>query len=188
MKSEHHTAAFFESFQPALLALLLGVVLPEETSLSWLNSVMMVRAAPSVSAHSLMGLPCRDALRKWSLLCLVLAGALTGRPAQVLTLMGIVSTCIILLANIGSRVWYNLRWQPQQYDGIGSSLLAYLRAAVTGVVLPFMGHRDVRTGGRAAMEHVLMTSLITAVVFTVTGVQQVRELFLGMGNVSLTRE
>ena len=184
----YYTVTFYESFQPALLALVLGLVLPEETSLSCLNTTMMVRAAPSISAQSLMGPPCRDAVRKWTMLCLVLAGALTGTPAQVLSVMGIVGSCFILLANTGARAWYNLRWKPFQYNELGASLVAYAGAVLTGVLFPFMAHRDVRTGGRGAMEHVLTTALYVAVAIVVTGLDQVQGLILGMENVRASVE
>ncbi|GKY95936.1 hypothetical protein MPSEU_000554200 [Mayamaea pseudoterrestris] len=178
-------AVFCDSFQPALLAAVLGFVLREETSLSWLNVTMMVRAAPSVSAaHSLMGMPSRDAIYKWTLLCLVLAGAIQGTPAQVLLFMGITGACMMLLANLGARAWYNLQWQPQQYDGFGAFVLAYATAVMAGIMVPFMAHRDVRTGGRGAVEHVLATSLVVAVVFTITSVTQVQQQILGMSHTS----
>ena len=180
----YYAVAFYESFQPALLALILGLVLPEETSLSWLNTTMMVRAAPSISAHSLMGPPCRDALRKWMLLFLVLAGAITGTPAQVLSVMGIVGACLIVLANLGARAWYNLQWKPLPYNDFGASLVAYASAVLVGILFPFLAHRDVKTGGRGAMEHVLSTALMVAVAIVGTSLDQVQELILGMNHVS----
>jgi hypothetical protein len=184
----YYTVAFYDSFQPALLALVLGFVLPEETSLSCLNTTMMVRAAPSVAAHFLMGPPCRDAIRKWALFCLVLAGAMQERAAQILTVTGVLTSCLILLANIGSRSWYFLRWKPLAYSGIGSSFLAYVTAVMAGAVVPFMSHRDVLTGGKAAMDHVMATAVIVAVAFTMTSIEQVQEQLLGMRNVSFDRD
>jgi hypothetical protein len=107
-----------------------------------------------------------------------------GLSAQVFSQIGILGSCLLLLANLGSRAWYNLQWQPLQYDGIGASLVAYVYSVLTGLCVPFLAHRKVRTGGRAALEHVLTTSLIVAVFSVISSANQVQSMLLGMSHVS----
>jgi hypothetical protein len=174
--------------KPAYLSLILGLVLTEEISMSWLNVSMLVRATPSVSAHSLASPVGSDLIRKVLLLCLALAGAAEGNVQRVLTLAGISLACIVLLANLGSRAWHFLAWKPQQYNGRGGSLVAYMAAVVTGIFVPYMGHRDIEMGGKAAMEYVIKTALLIAVVFVVSDVDEVQKFIIVGSEVSETRD
>jgi hypothetical protein len=174
-------AAFFNSFQPALLALLLGLILLSEISLSWLNVSMMVRAAPSLSASRLMGATgSKDWMRQATLLALIVAAAMSGFAAQVLSVVGVCGAMCLLLANLGARTWYNLRLKPQQYNQVGANWLAYVVAILLGLVCPFLSHRAVRTGGKAAVEHALQISLWVAATIVMTSFTQVQEQLLGM--------
>jgi hypothetical protein len=170
-----------DTFQPAYLSLILGLVLTEEISLSWLNSSMMVRAAPSVGAHTLISPNASDLLRKAVVMLLALAGIARDLTQQVLTLTGITLSIVVLCANLGSRAWYFMRWRPQRYDGCGASLLAYIGAVVTGLIFPYMGHRNIEVGGKAAMEYVIRTALFVAIVFVASDVNAVQR-FLVVGS------
>jgi hypothetical protein len=170
-----------DTFQPAYLSLILGLVLTEEISLSWLNASMMVRAAPSVGAHTLISPIASDLLRKAVVLILALAGVARDLPQQILTMVGVALSMIVLCANLGSRAWLFMRWQPQRYDGCGASLVAYIGAVVTGLVFPFMGHRSIEVGGKAAVEYVIRTAVIVAIVFVASDIDQVQK-FLVIGS------
>jgi hypothetical protein len=170
-----------DTFQPAYVSLILGLVLTEEISLSWLNASMMVRASPSVSAHTLISPIASDLLRKAVVFVLALASVARGNAQQVLTLVGIALAVMVLLANLGARAWLFMRWRPQRYDGCGASVVAYIGAIVTGVIFPFMGHRNIEVGGKAAMEYVIRTAFIVAVIFVVSDIDEVQR-FLVVGS------
>ena len=53
-----------QNLKPAYLSLVLGLVLTEEISLSWLNASMMIRATPSISAHTLYSPVGSDTFRR----------------------------------------------------------------------------------------------------------------------------
>lgn len=157
-----------QNLKPAYLALVLGLALTEEMSLSWLNASMMIRATPSLSAHSLFTSVGSDTFRRLVLLILTLAGITQGTLQSVLTFGGIFGACIILPANLGARAWYFQNWKPMQYHGRGSFVLAFLYAVLAGIAFPFMGHRLIRTGGKGAMEHVIRTAFFVAVAFVIS--------------------
>lgn len=167
-----------DTFQPAYLSLILGLVLTEEISLSWLNSSMMVRAAPSVSAHTLISPIASDLLRKTVVFTLALAGVARDTAQQMLTLIGISLAVMVLLANLGSRAWYFLRWRPQRYDGCGASLVAFISAILTGLIFPFMGHRSIEVGGKAAMEYVIRTSFFAAAAFVISDLDEIQKFIV----------
>lgn len=170
------------SFQPAFLSLIMGLVLQEEISLSWLNASMMVRATPSVSAFSLTSPIGPDLWRKSLVFVLAIAGAASNaRVQKVLTLLGIGGAYIVLLANLGARSWYFLKWRPQRYDGPFANFFAYLAAMLTGMILPYMGHRNIEVGGKAAMEYVIVTAFVVAVCFVISDINKVQN-FLVLGS------
>ena len=139
---------------------------------------MLVRASPSVSAHTLMHGTGSDLSRKAVVLSLALAGAATGKLQKYMTLGGISLACMVLLANLGSRAWLFLKWKPLRYQGPGSSVLAYLAAVVTGAVFPYMGHRSMEIGGKASVEHVIKTGIIVALVFLASDFNEVQKFLI----------
>lgn len=167
-----------DSLRPAYLSLILGLVLTEEISLSWINSSMLVRASPSVSAHTLLHGTGSDLSRKAVVLTLALAGAASGNLQKYMTLAGISLACLVLLANLGSRAWLFLKWKPLRYQGPGSSVAAYLAAVATGAVFPYMGHRTMEIGGKASVEHVLKTGIIVALIFLASNLTEVQKFLI----------
>ena len=157
-----------QNLKPAYLSLVLGLVLTEEISLSWLNASMMIRSTPSVSAHTLHSPVGSDTFRRVVLLTLVFAGIAEATYQSILTAIGVLGACILLLANLGARSWYFLNWKPIRYNGTGSFVLAYLCAIVTGLAVPFMGHRLIRIGGKGAVEYLIKTAFWVAVAFIVS--------------------
>lgn len=168
-----------QNLKPAYLAVVLGLVLTEEISLSWLNASMMIRATPSVSAHALTSsLSGSDWLRKLVLFTLAFASATSHWG---LTMAGVVGAMILLLANLGARSWHALGWRPLRYTGPGSFWIAYLLAVGTGLVFPYMGHATIATGGKGAMEYVLRTAVLVAVVFILSDIDELQR-FLVVGS------
>lgn len=139
---------------------------------------MLVRASPSVSAHTLLHGSGSDLSRKAVVLTLALAGAASGKLQKYMTLGGISLACLVLLANLGSRAWLFLKWKPLRYQGPGSSVIAYLAAVAAGAVLPYMGHRSMEVGGKASVEHVLKTGIIVALVFLASDFNEVQKFLI----------
>jgi hypothetical protein len=114
-----------------------------------------------------------DWLRKLQILIFVVSSASSDDTFQkVCTLGGIILTCLILLANLGSLSWKYLNWKP--FRGVplfGNSgtlldpLLAYIAAIFAGICFPFMGHSKVEAGGIAAIESVMRIAAIVAGLF-----------------------
>jgi hypothetical protein len=180
-----HAVLFFffqddlvDSLRPAYLSLILGLVLTEEISLSWLNASMLVRASPSVSAHVLMNGTGSDFSRKAVVLSLALAGAASGKLQKYMTIFGISLACLVLLANLGSRAWFFMKWKPLRYQGPGAGVLAYAAAVATGIVMPYMGHRSMEIGGKAGLEHVVRTALIVAIVFCASDIDELQKFLI----------
>ena len=172
---------YVASLKPTYLSLVLGLVLVEEISLSGLNAVMLVRGAPSLSAHFLMSPFGPDVLRKVVIFVLAVASATSGKAQAIMTLGGISGASMALLANLGARAWHFLRWEPIKYTGPGSTCVAYFMAIFTGAVLPFMGQRLIAVGGKGAMESVLRSSFIVAISFVVSDYNEIQK-FLVLGS------
>mmetsp|Transcript_15154 Transcript_15154/g.28736 ORF Transcript_15154/g.28736 Transcript_15154/m.28736 type:complete len:267 (-) Transcript_15154:80-880(-) len=141
-------------------------------------SSMLVRASPSVSAHTLLSGTGSDLSRKAVVLCLALAGAATGRLQKYMTLTGISLACIVLLANLGSRAWLFMKWKPLRYQGPGAPLVAYLAAVATGTVIPYMGHRSMEIGGKASVEHIIKTGVVVALIFLASDFNEVQKFLI----------
>jgi hypothetical protein len=163
------------------------LVLAEEIGLSGLNAVMLVRAAPSISAHSMMSPFGSDMLRKSIIFMLAIATATTGTLQRVLTLVGIGAAFMALLANLGSRVWHFLRWDPMRYSGRGSAFVSYMLAIMTGAVLPFLGQRSIAAGGKGALESVLQSAILAAICFVISDYNAVQKFLVVGSEVSRVR-
>jgi hypothetical protein len=170
-----------DQFRPAYLSLLIGIVFYEEISYSWIYTAMFVRGVPSISAYTVTSNVETDWLRKVLLLTLVLGAATTGRLQVVLTLFGISLTCAVLLANLGSRAWSFLKWRPLPYGGPVTPIIAYLAAIVAGIAVPYMGHRRIEAGGKAAMRSVIISAVLVAAVFVVSDYDSFQQ-FLVIGS------
>jgi hypothetical protein len=176
MKGTPHPLYIFPTdvvpnLKPAYLSVVLGLVLTEEISLSWLNASMLIRATPSVSAHALTSPLGSDSLRKVVLFTLAFASATNHWG---LTMIGVVGAIILLLANLGARSWHALGWRPLRYTGFGSFWVAYLLAVGTGFVFPYMGHSTIAMGGKGALEYVLRTAVLVAVVFVLSDIDELQ--------------
>ena len=171
-----------DMLEPARLSLILGLVFSEELGLSYTFAQMFVRATPSISAHALTTFVGSDLLRKAVILLLAVAGSAKDNSTRgYVTVAGISLACALFLANLGARAWRFMGWKPFPYQGPFSGPLAWLAAVFTGAVFPFMGHRKVHVGGRTAMEHVIITAVIVAIVFMASDIDNVQR-FLVVGS------
>ena len=181
MTLPHYPEEIIEGLRPAYLSLILGLVLTEEISHSLLNTSMMVRGMPSTSAHYFVSPFAPDLLRKIVIFCLATAGATTGTLQSTLTLVGIALACLTLLANLGSRAWHFLGWRPFRYNGPFALLAGYVMAVFTGLMIPYLGHRRMSDGGKAAMEAVVKSALLVAVCFILSDYDDIQK-FLVVGS------
>ena len=151
-------------------------VLTEEISLSWINVALLVRGIPSISAYALTTSFGTDWLRKILILLFLISSASTDDTFQkVCTLGGIILTCLVLLANLGSLSWKYLHWKPFRgvsLFGIAVSpldpLLSYGAAILTGICFPFLGHSKIESGGTAAIESVMRIAVVVAALFIIS--------------------
>jgi hypothetical protein len=157
---------------------MIGLVLKEEISMSWLNANIMVRAWPSVSAHTLFSPISPDVMHKVILLILIAASAATGTTQTVLTFLGIGGVCLVLLANLGARSWYFLKWRPMRYEASGSPLVAFVSAVVAGIVVPYMGDRNIEVGGKPAIEYILRSAILVGGAFCFSAIEEVQTFFV----------
>jgi hypothetical protein len=169
--------------KPAYLSLVLGLVLSEEISQSWLNVALLVRAVPSVSAFTLTTHIKSDWIRKLTVLMLAVAGTVSGPMQTYMTTVGIALAGNILLANLGSRAWHSLHWKPLRYNGPLASVVAWLCAVFTGILVPYMGHREIEAGGKRALEAIMSSALLVAIFFGLSDLDQVQQ-FIVLGSAS----
>jgi hypothetical protein len=173
-----------EELRPAYLALLLGLVFSEEISLSWTNVAMFVRGMPSISAYSVTSGMESDWLRKVPLIALAWASVSSGTTQTVMTLVGLALTCSALLANLGSRAWGFMQWRPIGKWGPFEPLIAYFGAMLAGICVPYLGHRQVESGGKAAMESVLCIAFMVAAIFVISDYDEIQKILVVGSEVS----
>lgn len=174
-----------EGIRPAYIALILGLVLIEEISNSWVNVSMLVWGMPSISAFTLSQPVSVDWPKQALLLILSISAVLEAgsRAQSIATLVGIGWACCVLCANVGARAWRHLKWKSMPYRGHGRIVVSFLAAIATGLVIPYVGFRQAQSGGQVALETVLIGSLIVAAVFIVSDFDAVQEfIILGSEN------
>lgn len=165
------------------LGLVLGLVLQEEMSQSFLNVAMLVMGIPSVAAYSLMSGSESDWPRKVAVFSLAMAAAQeSGTAAQkICTLVGVAFSMTLLAANLGSRAWMYMRWKPiGNMFGALTPFYAYCAAVITGLVFPFMGFRQIQSGGAPAIQTIMINCAIVAILFVLSDLNVVQG-FLFMG-------
>mmetsp|Transcript_15381 Transcript_15381/g.26265 ORF Transcript_15381/g.26265 Transcript_15381/m.26265 type:complete len:455 (+) Transcript_15381:144-1508(+) len=165
------------------LGLVLGLVLFEEMSQSFLNVALLVQGVPSVAAYSLSSGSDSDWPRKLAVFALALAAAQeAGSAAQkICTLLGIALSMALLAANLGSRAWLYMRWKPiGNMFGALTPFYAYCAAILTGLVFPFMGFRQIQSGGAPAIQTIMINCAIVAILFVLSDLNVVQG-FIFMG-------
>ena len=176
-----------ETYSPAYFAILLGMVFKEEISHAWTNVGMFVRGFPSISAYSVVAGVDSDWLRKGIVMTLLMASVANGYGSvtQILCFSGISLACLVLLANLGSRAWGYMLWRPIQNVGFMEPFLSFLAAVITGLVFPFLGHRQVESGGKSALESTLRIAMFSAILFVVSDYDNIqRFVVIGSENCS----
>jgi hypothetical protein len=163
---------------------------------------MFIRGFPSISAYEVMTQVESDWLRKILILLLAVTSATIGTTRKICTLAGLALASCILLANLGSRSWKFMGWKPafvtndgwfSSCGGLGGlkslweSVLSYGLAIIAGIFVPFLGHRQIESGGAVAMESVLRIALMVAAFFLVSDRDEIQN-FLVVGSDSCSQE
>lgn len=133
--------------------------------MAWTNIAMLVRGLPSLAACSVVTETGSDWLRKIIVFVLLLASIAQNSDKQFLCFIGISLACLVLLANLGARTWGFMQWKPIRNFGFLEPLFSFIAAVVMGICFPFLGHRQVESGGKAALESILRIALISALIF-----------------------
>lgn len=184
-----------QDFRPAYLALVLGLVFSEEIGLSWTNVALLVRGIPSISAYTMTSRVDADWPRKIIILLLAMASYSTSTFQLVCTLSGITLTCLVVLANLGSRSWKNLHWKPTmgmetwfcRFLTPFDPIMAYTAAVFTGIFFPYLGHRQIKSGGSAAIQSVLRIAILVAILFIISDYDDIQK-FLIVGSEDCNQE
>jgi hypothetical protein len=142
---------------------------------------MLVRGFPSISAYSVIAKTESDWLRKILVFVLLLASIVQGSYQNILCFVGISLACVLLLANLGSRAWGYMQWRPVQNYGVMEPIVSFIFAVLTGLLFPFLGHRQVESGGKAALESTLRIAIVAAVIFVVSDYDEIQK-YLVMGS------
>ena len=79
-----------------------------------------------------------------------------------------------------------LRFKPIPYvAGPFQPLLAYIVCIFAGVAMPYLGHRSIQAGGKAAMESVIRSAFFIAVVFVVSDHNEFQEFLIAGSEVRI---
>mmetsp|Transcript_28475 Transcript_28475/g.61982 ORF Transcript_28475/g.61982 Transcript_28475/m.61982 type:complete len:471 (-) Transcript_28475:73-1485(-) len=181
------------ALNPGFLFCVFGIILASETTQTWLGTNLDVRGCNSVGSHVWRSSMVADYPRYVTLLCLALAwfAPFGTSTRDFLTALGTGLGGCLLLASLGSRAWKKLGIPCIDKDAFFSPVLAYAMAVCAGFAFPFIGLRCV-TGGcnensddyqfpnggsRRARQLVTISAIITAVIYAVTDLESVQELF-----------
>ena len=168
-----------------LLFTVFGFVLHNEISHSWLNVSIHVLGTNSIGAHAWRSVVRTDHPRYAVLLLLSLAifAPLRNSARGVLLGVGAIWGFLLLLVNLGARIWKKLNMDyldGDKYRAMGS-LAALLAAAIVGLTFPYVAMTRVVGGSseddRGAMSRsrrvITAAATVSAIIFSLTGVEQI---------------
>lgn len=158
------------NIRPLYFAILIGLVLPEETSFSEINASLLVRGTPSIASHMLDCAFHSDVPRHVVLLSFALATAATDIMHTILLTVGLVGAMGMVLVNLGARTWHYLQLRGIRYEGCGQVRIATYSAWATGFCLPYLSHRSTTMGGKHSVEHILGVAVCVAFSMLLTDV------------------
>jgi hypothetical protein len=135
---------------------------------------ILVRNTPTHCALRLQDPMHQDAIRKVCILTLAVAASTFGWTWTVLTSIGVLLSCILLLINIGARAWYYLDFSTIKRDRIcGSTIMPFVLSVFTGFSLSFMSNRIAASGGKRAIEHIIVCGICIAFVMIISDADRV---------------
>ena len=117
--------------------------------------------------------------RKVLIFVLAMASAATGSEKQkYITLLGVIIAVYILFTNLGCRAWKNMCLKKQGYMGCFGAPLASFSAFLVGITFPYLGFREVESGGQTALENTIISAIFVALIFIVSDFDQVQKFIL----------
>lgn len=174
-----------------LLLTVFGFVLHNEISHSWLNVSIHILGTNSIGAFVWRSAVRTDHPRYAVLLLLSLAifAPLRNSARGVLLGVGAIWGFLLLLVNLGARVWKKLNMNyldGDKYRPMGS-LAALLAAAIVGLTFPYDamtrvvgGSSEDDRGATSSSRRIITTAAaVSAIIFSLTGVEQISSA-LGM--------
>ncbi|KAL3817296.1 hypothetical protein ACHAXA_003217 [Cyclostephanos tholiformis] len=170
--------------KPGYLVFILGLLLHEEISHTWLNIAMFIQGMPSVAAFTIVSSFDSDWPRKVSIFLLAITSAMeVGSTYQrYCALVGIGLAMVLLLANLGARAWYFMKWKPLRGGVVMSSFLApflsLIVAVVTGFIFPFIGFARIQAGGKSAIQLIIFNCIIVSLFFVASEFDIIQQLVI----------
>jgi len=168
--------------KPGYISLILGLILYEEISHVSLNVAMFVRGVPSVGAYTLLSVFDSDWPRKAVVFLLAITSAMDeGSSTQrYCTLVGIGLAMLLLAANLGSRAWYFMKWRPLSCCGgtFLAPIVSLFVAALVGLIFPYIGFNKIQAGGKAAVQLVIINTIIVAGLFVVSDLDVIQHFLI----------
>ncbi len=184
------------ALDPMFLLLLFGFVLQHETSNSILAISLMVRGTNSVASFVWRGGSLTDYPRYILLIILSLASfASSNYPVKdILTLIGTIFGCGILLCNLGSRAWIKVDIGFIDVSNIFTPILTLIVSLLAGILFPYAGLRFIDGGtdtendqaavekiifipnGKRARQNVTAAASVVALVFLFSDVQIIQDV------------
>lgn len=168
-----------------LLLTIFGFVLHNEISHAWLNVSIHVLGTNSIGAHAWRSVVRTDHPRYAALLLLSLAifAPIRNSARGALLVTGATWGFILLLANLGARVWKKLNLDyvdGDKYRPIGS-LTALIASAIVGLTFPYVGMTrvvggssdDARSATSSSRQIITTAATVTAIIFSLAGIGQV---------------
>lgn len=171
-------AGQLDQTNPAFFGLIMGLILTEEMTLSWLNASLFVQGIPSTSSYQLLNKDRHDWIHKAILACLIFAGASSGDTRILLLIIGVSLACVALLANMGSRAWHFFQFSPVSTCGPMTPLISFLGAVAAGIFFPHMGHREIECGGKPAIESIVKNAFFVSTFFALSSYESIQRCFL----------
>ena len=170
--------------RPGYLTLILGLLLHEELSHVSLNVAMFIRGMPSVAAFTIVSSSDSDWPRKVVILLLAITSAMeAGSEYQkYCALTGIGLAMVLLMANLGSRAWYFMKWKPLRGGLVMSSSLApflsLIVAVLMGLVFPFIGFTRIQAGGKSAIQLIIFNCIVVSLCFVASEFDVIQQLLI----------
>jgi hypothetical protein len=97
-------------------------------------------------------------------------------------LTGIGMAMVLLVANLGSRAWYFMKWKPLRGGLVMSSFLApflsLIVAVLAGLIFPFIGFTRIQAGGKSAIQLIIFNCIVVTLCFIASEFDVIQQLVI----------
>lgn len=163
---------------------ILGFLLYQEMGHVWLNVAMFIQGMPSVAAYTIITSFDSDWPRKVVILLLTITTAMdVGSVYQRYCILASIGFAMILLvANLGSRAWYFMKWKPLRgcggCDMVLAPYLSLFAAVITGLLFPYIGFTRIQVGGKSAIQLIIWNCILVSLFFVASGFDIIQQVFI----------